>query len=78
MGIVAAQVFWEKDCIIAEPAMIFFALFGFLQGLGLARYPSDLAWSEPRGWLYLVFFTATLLLGNLGWVSVRRSLPSTG
>jgi len=79
IGVVAAQVVWENDCMGAEPVMIFFALFGLLQGLGLARYPNDLVWSEPRGWLYLVFLAAMLLLGTLGWVGVRQfksiSLP---
>lgn len=79
IGIVAAQVVWENDCMGAESVMLFFALFGLLQGLGLARYPNDLVWSEPRGWLYLVFLAVMLLLGALGWVGVRRfksiSLP---
>ncbi|MBI5293431.1 MAG: hypothetical protein HY872_16265 [Chloroflexi bacterium] len=72
LGIVAAQVARENDYLGAEPVMIFFALFGLLQALGLARYPDDLVWSEPRGWLYLVFLAAVLLLGISGWVAVLQ------
>lgn len=72
IGIVAVQVAWENDYTRVKPVMIFFTIFGLLQCLALARYPNDFVWSEPRGWVHLVVIAATLGLGILGWVGVRR------
>jgi hypothetical protein len=51
-----------------RPALVFFALFGALQAVALARYPNDFAWYEPRGWAYLATLATVFGLGVYGWL----------
>ncbi len=75
IGISAVHTAYENDYTRVRPALVFFALFGVLQAVALARYPLDFAWHEPRGWIYLVTLAALSGLGTIGWFNtpVRRS-----
>jgi hypothetical protein len=68
IGIGAVHVVYENDFVRVRPALVFFALFGALQAVALARYPNDFAWYEPRGWAYLATLATVFGLGVYGWL----------
>lgn len=75
-GLVAEQVVLENDAVRSRPVMIMFVAFGVLQSIALARFAGDLAWGEPRGWVYVLLIIAALALGGAGWLLARRAPAS--
>jgi hypothetical protein len=41
--------------------------------LAIARYPDDIDWSRPGGWIYLLIILSVLLVGALGSFSAWQA-----
>jgi hypothetical protein len=50
---------WERDRV----GGVSYLLFGLLQLIALARYPSTVDWSRPATWIYLVFMGSVVYGG---------------
>jgi hypothetical protein len=71
LGTATGQAAWENDLQRVRAVMASFITFTFLQILALMRYSSEVNWSSPSSWLYVL---ALLLLGLIGIHETLRSL----
>jgi hypothetical protein len=72
LGIAAGHAAYEADLLRARPMLVSSVVFGVLQFVALARYPGELAWGSPNGWIYLLVLVVLLLVGLYGWVAGRQ------
>ncbi len=72
LGIAAAQLARENDFHRVQPVLASAVAFGLLQFLALARYPSTVAWGNPKAWLYVLFMLSILVVGALGLLASRQ------
>jgi hypothetical protein len=47
-------------------------VLGLLQAIAVARYPEDMQWDEPAGWIFIAFIASTFVLAAYGWLVARR------
>ena len=82
IGVLGVHIGWENDWRRVAPGLIFYALFGVLQLVALARFAigkysatgdAIVDWSDVRSWVYLVFLVGMLLVGAYGWAATRIS-----
>jgi hypothetical protein len=72
LGLVVGQAAWENAWERIDIASISYAVLGSLQGLALARYPSDVQWGRPAVWIYVAIVAGMFGLGVYGWMVGRR------
>ncbi len=53
----------EDDLTRIRPLGAGLTVFGLLQFVALARYPSAMAWEIPAAWLYILFLVAVVVSG---------------
>jgi hypothetical protein len=77
VGLVAAQVVIENDYWRVEIAMPSLAALGALELVALARFPSEVSWSAPGTWIYVLFAAAMTAVGIYGFLRARGlAVPS--
>jgi hypothetical protein len=72
LGIAAGHAAYERDLLRARPVLIGAVVFCALQFVALLRYPAEMAWNTPQGWLYVSFLVLFLLVGAYGWAAARE------
>jgi hypothetical protein len=72
-GVAAALAVYEDDWLRIEAAAVSYAVLGLLEGVALLRYTSDVDWSGPQSWLYVLFVLTLPALGLYGWVEARKA-----
>ncbi len=72
LGIAAAHAVWENDWSRIGAATASYLVFGVLELVAIARYPSELAWDTVAAWVYLVLLISAVLAGGYGWWRARR------
>jgi uncharacterized membrane protein len=72
LGLVVGQAAWENAWERIDIATIAYAVLGTLQGIALARYPSDVQWGRPAAWIYVAIVASMFGLGVYGWTAGRR------
>jgi hypothetical protein len=73
IGVAAAQTVWENDVKRVRVAFAAYITLGALELIALARYPDMVDFTQPKGWLYLLFLVSLLAVGLYGWVIGGRS-----
>jgi hypothetical protein len=74
VGAVAADMSWENDFERIHAALNFYAVFGVLQLIALARYSVDVDWRGVAIWAYLLFILSVLFVGLKGWRDARLAI----
>jgi hypothetical protein len=81
-GVVAAHSVWENDFVRLRGAMAAYCAFGFLEVFVVVRFAAAnhpktgapvLDWSDPRIWIYVLFFLSLGAIGLWGWLEVRKA-----
>jgi hypothetical protein len=67
LGIAAAHAVRENDWSRIGAATASYVVFGVLELVAIARYPSELAWHTPAAWVYLAFLLSAVVAGGYGW-----------
>ena len=67
LGVAVAQVIWENDFRRTRPVAISAVVFAVLEFIAMARYPTDMSWSDARFWIYAAFLISMLVAGVYGW-----------
>jgi hypothetical protein len=55
LGVAALHVAREDDHQRVRPAAVAYVILSVLQLVALARFPEDVDWSGPAGWVYFMF-----------------------
>lgn len=79
IGVLLLHAVREGDLTRIRPVGGGITVFGLLELVALARYPSQMAWGTPSAWLYLVFLASLLPMGLYAWlgpVRVNRLEPT--
>ena len=63
IGILTGQAAWENDLQRVRATMASLIAFAFLQILALLRYSSEISWSNPASWLYILSLLILALIG---------------
>jgi hypothetical protein len=77
LGIAAAHVIRENDWVRVRAATPSYVIFGALELLALARYPSDLSWDRPALWVMVAVLVSMLFGGVYGWLQAGLALHET-
>jgi hypothetical protein len=72
VGLVAAQVVLENDYWRVEIAMPGLIALGAFELVALARFSSEVSWSAPSTWIYVLFVAVILAVGIYGFSRARR------
>lgn len=72
LGIAAAHAVWENDWSRIGAATASYLVFGVLELVAIARYPSELAWDTAGAWIYVGFLLSAALAGGYGWWHAHR------
>jgi len=72
-GVILTQGIWEDDWERTRAGAVSYAVLGAFQLLAIARYPDDIDWSRPRGWIYLLIILSVLLVGIIGSFSAWQA-----
>ncbi len=67
VGLTAGQAAWENDWARLRPLCITYVVLGVLQLVAVARYPDEIDWLAPAGWLYVAVLIALVVFGAAGW-----------
>lgn len=73
VGLTLGQAAWENDWSRLRPLSITYVVLGVLQLVAVARYPDEIDWSTPAGWLYLAALGALVVFGAAGWRASTRA-----
>jgi hypothetical protein len=77
LGIAAAHSIWENDWARVHVATVSYTVFSVFELIALVRYPSQVNWSSPAAWFYVIFLISVLIVGLYGWrESARHASPS--
>jgi hypothetical protein len=71
IGVYAIHSTVENDFDRIKPGMISYLALGLLQLIALARYPSDIDWTNAVTWIYVVFVVSIILVGCYGTLRSR-------
>lgn len=74
LSVAAAHVLREGDFTRVRIVQISSTVFVILQAIALARYPAEVAWNDPRLWIYAAFLASILAVSLYAWraASARR------
>jgi hypothetical protein len=72
-GIAAGLAVFEDDWVRIEAAAVSYGVLGLLEGVALLRYTSNVDWSAPQSWLYVLFILTLPALGLYGWLEARKA-----
>ncbi|HYM40916.1 MAG TPA: hypothetical protein VEY12_12380 [Thermoplasmata archaeon] len=72
IAVLQLQAFRENEFSRIRPMGAGIAVFGVLELIALARYPSEMAWSTPGAWLYLIFLASLLSVGVVVCLGAER------
>lgn len=74
LSVAAAHVLREGDFTRVRIVQISSTVFVILQVIALARYPAEVAWNDPRLWVYAAFLAGILAVSLYAWraASVHR------
>ena len=72
IGVIAMHAYWENDWQRLFPMMLSYTLFGMLQLINLARYPTALDGSRFSVAIYTIFMVSILLVGAYGTRAARQ------
>lgn len=75
-GVAALLATWENCLLRLRIATLSYAVFGALELVVVARFPSDVRWSQPSAWLYCILAVLIIGTGGYGWMLGRRSSNS--
>jgi uncharacterized membrane protein len=67
LGAAALLVHRERDLIRLRASSMTYAVFGLAQLGAVARYPTELAWSEPWAYGYVTLLSLLVATGLVGW-----------
>ena len=70
IGTATGQAAWENDLLRVRAVMASLIAYTFFQILALMRYSSEVSWSSPSSWFYVL---SLLLLGRIGIHELLRS-----
>lgn len=62
-GVFALQAAAENDLLRIKAGLVSYSAFGLLQLIAVLRYPSNIDWTMPASWFYVVFLIIVLLTG---------------
>jgi hypothetical protein len=71
-SVILGQAGWEDDWERVGPGVLAYLALGVLQLVAVARYPSEIDWSQPRAWIYLFVVLTVLTAGMLGCARLWR------
>ncbi len=71
LGVITFHALVENDLMRIRPLSAGLTVFGLLQFVALARYPSAMAWGIPAAWLYVLFLATVVLSGGYSWWGPR-------
>jgi hypothetical protein len=75
-GVAAILATWENCLLRLRIATLSYAVFGALELVVVARFPSDVRWSQPSAWLFCIVAVLIIVTGGYGWMLGRRSSNS--
>ena len=76
LGIAAVHALREDDWRRIQPATMSYVVFAGLELVAIARYPSEIDWTTPPAWVYLVFLLSAALVGGYGWWQASQTPPT--
>lgn len=75
IGIIAIQALFEHDWERLQPFTASYTLLVVMQLLALLRFPGEIDWTAPAGWIYVLFL---LSFGVVGLDGVLRTSTRRG
>jgi len=75
-GVLGAHAVYENDVQRVKVALLGYPVFVLLHGIALARFGSDVDWSEAGAWVYVAFLASCAALGGYG-LAVARGRHAT-